>query len=135
MEVRERKLYILFSIASVAGYSWLAFSLMYNRKHTGVCIFKTVTGIPCPSCGSTRSVISLLNGDLLPALLYNPFGYIIIAVMIVMPVLLIYDMLFRKKVLYRLYLKSENILRYKAVAIPLIALVILNWIWNIIKQA
>jgi hypothetical protein len=36
------------------------------------CVFKGLTGIPCPTCGSTRSVAHLAHGDILSALAMNP---------------------------------------------------------------
>jgi hypothetical protein len=36
------------------------------------CVFKGLTGIPCPTCGSTRSVVYLAHGDVLSALAMNP---------------------------------------------------------------
>jgi hypothetical protein len=36
------------------------------------CVFKGLTGIPCLTCGSTRAVVHLSHGDILPALAVNP---------------------------------------------------------------
>lgn len=36
------------------------------------CVFKRLTTIPCPSCGSTRSVVHLSHGDFLSAFVMNP---------------------------------------------------------------
>ncbi len=36
------------------------------------CAFKMLTGIPCPTCGSTRSMVYLANGDVLAAFMMNP---------------------------------------------------------------
>ncbi len=36
------------------------------------CVFKGLTGLPCPTCGSTRSVIHLVHGDVPAALAMNP---------------------------------------------------------------
>jgi len=36
------------------------------------CVFRGLTGIPCPTCGSTRSVVHLSHGDILSALAMNP---------------------------------------------------------------
>jgi Fe-S cluster biogenesis protein NfuA len=36
------------------------------------CGLREVTGIPCPTCGTTRSGLALLEGRLADALLYNP---------------------------------------------------------------
>ncbi len=36
------------------------------------CIFLSILGIYCPGCGGTRSVFSMLRGDLLKSLWYHP---------------------------------------------------------------
>ncbi len=36
------------------------------------CAFKALTGVPCPTCGSTRSIVYLSHGDLAPAFFMNP---------------------------------------------------------------
>lgn len=55
------------------------------------CPVHTFLGIPCPSCGTTRAIIALVEGRWLDALLYNPLiigggglflGYIAIGLVI-----------------------------------------------------
>ena len=36
------------------------------------CLFNRLTGLYCPGCGGTRSVISLINGHPIASLKYNP---------------------------------------------------------------
>jgi len=36
------------------------------------CVFRGLTGIPCPTCGSTRSLVHLSHGEILSALAMNP---------------------------------------------------------------
>ena len=36
------------------------------------CAVKGITGIPCPTCGSTRAIVHLAQGDIAAALLMNP---------------------------------------------------------------
>ena len=38
------------------------------------CAFARIFHTPCPGCGSTRSAIALLHGDLDGVLRYNPLG-------------------------------------------------------------
>lgn len=45
------------------------------------CAFARLTGLPCPSCGSTRAVRALLVGDLHGVLHYNPLGPIIAVIL------------------------------------------------------
>jgi len=37
-----------------------------------LCLFKQLTGCPCPTCGFTRGSLSLLHGHPVQAWLYNP---------------------------------------------------------------
>lgn len=55
-------------LASGIG-AWLAFSL---GLATPGCGFRRLTDLPCLACGGTRSVRSLLSGDFLAALAFNP---------------------------------------------------------------
>ena len=132
----RNKLYVLVSTACAAGYIWLFIN--YHRSvsdsmEPGVCLFKRITGIPCPSCGSTRSVLSILNGDFAGALLWNPFGLIIISILILAPLWILYDIVLHKDSFLQIYNRAEIFLERKWIAIILILLVIMNWIWNIYK--
>ncbi len=37
------------------------------------CPFKAVTGMPCPTCGMTRSLVALSHGDIGASLACHPF--------------------------------------------------------------
>lgn len=41
------------------------------------CLIKALTGFDCPFCGAQRSIITLLKGDIVSAIDYNPFIYLI----------------------------------------------------------
>jgi len=80
------------------------------------CPLKTVTGIPCPMCGMTRGVTSLVHGDFAHALLMNPASYLAVA----LAVLLLFQWRARKVV----------------VPVWLIVTVMgLMWTWQIFKYA
>lgn len=132
----RNKLYALLSTACAAGYIWLIMN--YYRTFSlalepGVCLVKRVTGVPCPSCGTTRSVLSILKGDILEGIQWNPFGIIIILILFIFPVWIISDVLSRNDSLFNSYNQTELFLKRKWIAIPAILLVLLNWIWNIVK--
>lgn len=42
------------------------------------CPFEALTGIPCPGCGMTRAMLSLIKGDVGNAAAYNPFCFFIV---------------------------------------------------------
>ena len=130
----RNKLYVFLSIASATGYLWLFINLLLIDKHAyNVCLFKKITHLPCPSCGSTRSVAELLHGNITNAILINPLGLIIVILLTVVPLWLVFDLVTRKKTLAEFYYHCENIIRKPLVAIPLIVLILMNWIWNIAK--
>lgn len=47
-----------------------------NSPFAPKCPFKLLTGIDCPACGNQRSLHSLLHGEILRAIMLNPFLYI-----------------------------------------------------------
>jgi hypothetical protein len=40
----------------------------------GICPFRMLTGLPCPLCGMTRSVISAMHGHFAESFAYHPLG-------------------------------------------------------------
>src|SRR4029453_6926401 len=46
--------------------------LRLDRLPFTVCLFKALTGLPCPACGSTRAVAHLAHADVAGALAMNP---------------------------------------------------------------
>ncbi len=132
----RNKLYILFTAACIAGYAWLGFSYFKDESNHVVlesCLFKHFTNIPCPSCGSTRAVISLLHGNFIDACVLNPFGYIIFLILSIIPFWIIFDLITAKATFFNFYRYSEQLIRQRLIALPLIFIVILNWIWNLLK--
>ena len=45
------------------------------HKPVQLCLFRALTGLPCLTCGTTRSVMSLLQGRFVQAWLYNPMMF------------------------------------------------------------
>lgn len=130
------KLYTLLFATCMAGYIWLVFSYhrnTANHSDFGVCMFKQVTNIPCPSCGSTRAVLAMVHGDVLGSLTWNPFGVIILLILTLSPLWIVFDMVTRKATLWQAYHRGELILKQRWFAIPAVLLVLLNWGWNIYK--
>jgi hypothetical protein len=134
--MKARGFYWLTSSAVLLGYLWLGLEY-YSRKKTAggysLCLVKNITGYPCPSCGSTRSVFELIQGNWQEAAVLNPLGYIMLIVLILIPFWLLYDLSFKKPTLFAEYQRAENTIKQRWIAFPLIALVLANWVWNVIK--
>ena len=136
MALDRNRLYSTLLIACLAGYIWLYLNITKNfaeSKSVEVCLIKHTTNIPCPSCGSTRSIISLTNGDFVGAFNLNPFGYLIALIMLISPIWIIADFTMRSNTLFNFYQKVETYLKRLKYAVPLILLVVINWVWNILK--
>lgn len=136
MTLNRNKLYSILFISCMAGYSWLYFDLNINKtknKSFEVCLIKHTTNIPCPSCGSTRSIITLTKGNFVEAIRINPFGYIVAIIMFIAPIWIAIDIIMKRNTLFEFYQKIETCLKRPKYAIPLILIVIINWIWNITK--
>jgi len=130
----KSKLYLVIVLACLAGFLYLFFSINYSESsQLKFCIFKKVTGYPCPSCGTTRAVNLLLKGDGLGSIQMNPFGIIVTILMLVLPIWILLDWATHRKTFFINYKKAETILNTRWIAILGIVLVLLNWIWNIKK--
>jgi hypothetical protein len=133
----RNRLYITLAVACVTGYVWLFYNLLSkpsdNTEGVGLCFIKHATHIPCPSCGSTRSVLSLMEGDLVDALRINPLGIVIALILIIAPMWLALDLFTKRNSLFVYYQKAEELLKSPFIAAPLVLLVFANWVWNIMK--
>lgn len=133
--MKRNRLYTILGIACAIGYSWLFFALtkIGGLEDYRLCFIRNVFGIPCPTCGSTRSAIHFFSGDFLSALWINPIGIVLAIIMVLLPLWLAYDLLLKKDTLLKAYQKTEQTVRVKWIAALLILLVAANWIWNFYK--
>lgn len=132
----KNKLYTVFLTASVAGYAYFFYSLFYRSKSSNLsfCMIKDVTGYPCPSCGTTRAIKLLLQQRWIDSLSMNPFGFIVGLIMVIVPMWIVIDLVLKKETFFKWYKKTETTVRIPLIAVILILLVLLNWIWNIYKH-
>jgi len=113
----------------VFGGIWLALAaavqFLYrgHGAHVVLCPLKRVVGLPCPTCGATRSALSFLSGNVADAVLYNPLVFAAGAVLFVV---LLIRLVFARQV--RVYVRG----RQRLAACVLLAAVLLgNWIYVI----
>jgi hypothetical protein len=89
--------------ACIVG-AWAAFVLAtwivnhYLARPIELCAMRHFTGHPCPTCGSTRLVMSLIRGDVARAMWFNPFVF---AAMIGMGLMLSVRMVFARQPMIR----------------------------------
>jgi hypothetical protein len=117
--MNREQLYRTILIVCSAGFIYLWTDIGFS------CFFKSITGIPCPACGTTR----FIQGDFRNG---NPLG-VIVGAALLLPISVIFDLFTGGDRVFRAYLWVENKCRQPIIASILIALVVLNWIWTISK--
>ncbi len=90
------------------------------------CTFHTVTGIPCPTCGSTRSIVELSNGRLLDALGYNPLFTLFAVGLVCWGILSVVLLPFRVKLVLEFSVIEARVIRCAC-----LFLFIMNWFFLI----
>ncbi len=71
--VEERQLAALWGVAAAGALALRPFWLVLAPTMQA-CPLRTLTGIPCPTCGTTRAAVAFLHGDLLGAFVWNPLA-------------------------------------------------------------
>lgn len=61
-------------------------------------------------------------------------GYIVAIGMIILPIWFAYDILFKRESFYLFYAKFEEFIGRKKILFVILILVVINWIWNIVKD-
>ncbi|MBP7282951.1 MAG: DUF2752 domain-containing protein [Leptospiraceae bacterium] len=67
----------LFQLISLFVIPILILLHIPNNAFT-ICPFFHLTDLPCPACGLGRSLIHIYHLDLMAALYFNPFGYVLV---------------------------------------------------------
>jgi hypothetical protein len=128
MRVDNKLKEILIVFAIIAGYFSLFFFPHFTSNYS-FCLFKFVTGIPCPACGSTRATILLFNGQFWKSIMLNPLALITNILIFISLLYLIKDVLTNSND-YLDFMKRDWQLKYK---IFVAVIIFSNWVWNIKK--
>jgi len=130
------KHYRAFYIASVAlaaiGGAWVYVVINFEGQPLAGCPSKLLYHIPCPGCGMTRAAISLLHGNLVSAIRYNPNIAIVAPVFLVEMFCVLTDIVFSKLYAYKLFHQIDKTLKIPIVFCGLIVFEIFVWLHNII---
>lgn len=131
----KKGLYALIMTTFLAGHVYLIYYLMQGELWLGgsICPLKLSTGLPCPSCGSTRAVLALLSGHLKEAFIINPMGILTYFLGCLAALTILSDWLTGRSVLFQKFQWAERKLLVKPYAYFFIVLIMMNWIWNITK--
>ena len=76
MKKRIRNIVLIYAAIVFAA---VLYYILFTKTHAGIpCIFNSLTGLSCPSCGLTRAVVAISRGQFLRALSLNCLIYLYI---------------------------------------------------------
>lgn len=117
-------------LAISSGYFYVFISAWLDpMQEKTLCIYKNITGYPCPGCGMTRSTISLFKGNIIESFFYNPLAIVVNIMLIVAFVWMIVD-LAQNKVRFETFIRKKM---HPALLITIVIIVLVNWYWNFKK--
>jgi hypothetical protein len=71
-ELDHELIWLSVSLGSLAlAFVWFKLGLPWPT-----CAFHDLTGLPCVTCGATRSAIAFFHGNFLAAMKWNPFAFL-----------------------------------------------------------
>jgi len=123
----ELNLPLVYFLVAGGGVFAVIILRSFNRLPHFPCVFKTVTGFPCPTCGSTRVVTSLLKFDIIEAFGWNPLVFLIGIAFIIWVSYGFYMQISGKKIKIRLSKKESLFIK-----LVLLILFFSNWIYLVI---
>ncbi len=94
----------------------LAACVLIYRLSDGVCPIRQLLGIPCPGCGMTRAVFSVLRGEFAAALTFHPLVWTLPLIALIL-FRAVAPHIFRRFLL-RLGIREEAYLRAEVIAAP-----------------
>lgn len=123
---RARNALILGGGALAAGALW-GVSMFFGDVWR--CPFKAVTGLPCPGCGGLRVFELLTRGEVARALWTNPLSVAVVVFFVVSGVWLFVDIVRGERTWLDFWRRPWP----RWAVVVAVAVLLLNWGWNIFK--
>lgn len=130
----QKHLYNLLWLLCLLGAVWLYY-VANQASHLNTsftpCIIKNITSLPCPSCGVSRAIVLVFEGNIMAAIKTNPLVIVVVPLIICMPVLLLFDAFTGKKILLNLYNKTAFLSTKPSFSILFGLIIGAVWFYNI----
>jgi len=121
-EIDHELLWLSVSLSSlVAAAAWLALGLPWPH-----CAFHELTGLPCVTCGATRSAIAFFHGNIVSAWKWNP---LVFAFLCGLSIFNVYGFVVLVTGVPRLRVAFVTQAEKKCTRLIVIAALALNWIY------
>lgn len=118
-------------LLTLAGWLWVLLALLPGHHLGWPCLFRFLTGMPCPGCGATRAMLCVLHGRVAEAILINPVGPLALCALVVVPLWLLTDRFVCRR---DTFAAAGRWLAAQRYAVPLaVAATLAGWLWNLAK--
>jgi Protein of unknown function (DUF2752) len=121
-ELNHELLWLTVSVGSLGCAAiWLSLGLPWPT-----CLFHELTGLPCLTCGATRSTIAFLHGNFATAWSWNPLAFIALCAVALFDLYALSVLIMRAQRLRIVFLseRAKHITRFVVIAV-----LALNWIY------
>lgn len=115
-------------VLAAAGVAGLSFLLRRPPLPFPRCLFRWITGWPCPSCGLTRAFIALGHGRLAEAFFDNIMSPVLFAALAAILIMALYETLTGRYFLRALWNRMKS-----RILIAVLTMALISWAWNIYK--
>lgn len=128
METSARRFYLTVITLQLAAIVVLSVSALWpGNSPFSICLFKTLTHLPCFSCGTTRALSALAQGKLAASVAYNPLGVVLAFGFPAVAFWAFRDLARKDASLFRLWKKH-----YRGILLVGFSLLAINWILNLL---
>jgi hypothetical protein len=113
--------------AVLAGAAWSVAALAAGAVGgSSPCLLRHATGLPCPTCGGTRSVLAAAHGDVPASLAANPLVLVLLAT--------VFALTLSRAVTGRRVVVSLSVRGRSAAWTLSILLLLSNWAWVLVHS-
>jgi hypothetical protein len=121
-ELDHELIWLSVSLGSLGvAVTWFALHLPWPR-----CVFHDLTGLPCLTCGMTRSTIAFLHRDFLTALRWNPLVFSALCALSIFNIYAFAVLIAHRP---RLRIADFTAAQKKLARMAIVMLLTLNWIY------
>jgi hypothetical protein len=126
-EIDHELLWLLISVSTFLALSlWLSAGLATPR-----CAFRAITGLPCLTCGATRSAWQFLHGHFLTSLRFNPLAFLAYCGIAIFDLYAIAVLIARTP-----RLRLSNFTRFEKLVVRILVIALLsgNWLYLVVAR-
>ncbi|WP_019187409.1 DUF2752 domain-containing protein [Prevotella conceptionensis] len=128
-----RKEFKILTLLYIIGVAWLLLNVVWPMGLV-VCPLRSVTGVPCPACGTTRGLVHLLHGEPWQAVVSNPNVLLVAPAALVFTLSVVVGWLCRKPFAQQIYAQVQQVLSRKRVFAAFVAWELCVWAFLLFRH-